>query len=100
MFVIQVQVQVKPECVEDFTRATIENAENSLREPGIARFDVMQQVDDPTHFLLIEVYRNDEAPARHKETQHYQKWRDAVGQMMAAPRSSLKFSRVFPAEPS
>jgi len=98
MLVIQVQVQVKPECVELFKRATVENAENSIRERGVARFDVLQQAGDPTRFVLIEVYRSDDAPAQHKETSHYQKWREAVASMMAEPRTSQKFSIVFPAD--
>jgi autoinducer 2-degrading protein len=98
MLVIQVQVQVKTECVEAFKRATVENAENSRREPGVARFDVLQQAGDPTRFVLIEVYRTADAPAQHKETSHYQKWRDSVASMMAEPRTSQKFSNVFPAD--
>lgn len=96
MLVVHVQVQVKPECVETFKAATRENARQSVREPGIARFDVVQQADDPTRFVLVEVYRTPEAPAAHKETQHYQVWRDTVAPMMAAPRTSLKFANVFP----
>ena len=98
MLVIQVQVHVKPECVELFKRATVENAENSLKEPGIARFDVLQQPGDPTRFVLIEAYRTEDAPAQHKETSHYQKWRDTVADMMAEPRTSQKLSSVFPAD--
>jgi autoinducer 2-degrading protein len=98
VLVIQVQVQVKPECVEPFKRATVENAENSMREPGVARFDVLQQAADPTRFVLIEVYRTDDAPAQHKETSHYQKWRDSVASMMAEPRTSQRFSSVFPTD--
>ena len=98
MLVIQVQVQVKPECVEPFKRATVENAENSLREPGVARFDVLQQAADPTRFVLIEMYRTDDAPAQHKATSHYQKWRDSVASMMAETRTSQRFSSVFPTD--
>lgn len=98
MLVVHVQVRVKPDFVEAFKRATVENAENSVREAGIARFDVLQQADDPTRFVLVEAYRTAEAPGRHKETVHYAKWRDAVAPMMAEPRSSLKFSNVFPAD--
>lgn len=96
MFIVHVHVQVKPECVEAFKAATIDNARQSVKEPGIARFDVLQQTDDPTRFVLVEVYRNTEAPAAHKETPHYATWRDTVAPMMAAPRSSVKFSNVFP----
>ena len=98
MLIVQVQAQVKPECVEAFKAASEENARASVREAGIAQFDVIQQEDDPCRFLLIEVYRTPDAPARHKETAHYAKWRDTVASMMAAPRSSLKYRNVFPAD--
>lgn len=96
MLIVHVHVHVKPESVEAFKAATRENAGMSVQEPGIARFDVVQQQDDPTKFVLVEVYRDDEAPAKHKETAHYAKWRDAVAEMMAQPRTSVKFSNVFP----
>ncbi|MCX7827140.1 MAG: antibiotic biosynthesis monooxygenase [Verrucomicrobiae bacterium] len=96
MLIVHVHVHVKPECVEAFKQASIENARNSLQEPGIARFDVCQQTDDPTRFVLVEVYRTPDAPAKHKETAHYAKWRDAVAPMMAEPRTSVKFSNVAP----
>lgn len=96
MLVVHVHVHVKPESVEDFKRATIENARASIQELGIARFDVVQQHDDPARFVLIEVYRTPEAPAAHKETAHYAKWRDTVAPMMASPRQSVKFTEVFP----
>ena len=96
MLIVHVQVQVKPECVEAFKAATIANARQSVGEPGIARFDVVQQADDPTRFVLVEVYRSVEATAAHKETKHYQVWRDTVASMMAVPRSSVKFQNVFP----
>jgi quinol monooxygenase YgiN len=98
MFIVHVHVHVKPEMVEAFKVATLENARNSLREPGIARFDVIQQQDEPAHFLLVEVYRTPEDAARHKETAHYPVWRDTVEPMMAAPRHSLKYANVFPAD--
>ena len=98
MLVVHVHVQVKPECVEAFRAATVANAEASVKEPGIARFDVVQQFDDPTLFVLVEVYRNEQAPAQHKATAHYAKWRDTVAPMMAQPRSSVKFANVFPAD--
>jgi len=98
MLIVHVHAHVKPEMVEAFKEATSENARNSVREPGIARFDVIQQADDPTRFILVEVYRSQEATAAHKETAHYAKWRDAVAPMMAEPRSSVKFSNVFPAD--
>ena len=96
MLVVHVHVRVKPECVEAFRKATIANAEASLKEPGIARFDVVQQADDPTRFVFVEVYRDEKAPAKHKETAHYAAWRDAVATMMAEPRSSMKYANVFP----
>ena len=96
MLVIHVQVHVKAESVEPFKAATIENALSSRREPGVARFDFAQQQDDATRFVLVEVYRDDAAPAKHKETAHYQKWRDAVASMMAEPRSSVKYTNVTP----
>jgi autoinducer 2-degrading protein len=96
MLVVHVQVQVKPDCVEAFLAATLENAWHSVREPGIARFDVVQQADDPTRFVLVEAYRTTEAPAAHKETTHYATWRDAVAPMMAVPRTSVKFVNRFP----
>ncbi len=96
MLIVHVSVRVKPECVEAFKQASLENARTSLQEPGIARFDVLQRQDDPTRFVLVEAYRTDDAPAKHKETAHYAKWRDAVAPMMAEPRTSLKYSNVFP----
>ena len=96
MLIVHVQVKVKPECIEAFRAATIENASNSVKEPGIARFDVVQQRDDPTRFVLVEAYRDENAPAAHKETAHYAKWRDTVAPMMAEPRTSVKFNEVFP----
>jgi autoinducer 2-degrading protein len=96
MLIVHVHVRVKPEFVDAFREATIENARNSAAEQGVARFDVLGQMDDPTLFLLVEVYRNDDAPARHKETAHYAIWRDTVAGMMAEPRSSVKYANVFP----
>jgi quinol monooxygenase YgiN len=96
MLVVHVHVHVKPECVGDFKRVSLANARESIKEPGIARFDVVQQQDDPTRFVLVEVYRDNQAPAAHKETKHYAAWRDAVASMMAEARSSVKFQNVFP----
>ena len=96
MFIVQVYVHVKPGFIEAFKEATLENARNSVEEPGIARFDVVQQLDAPTKFVLVEAYRTSDDPAKHKETAHYQKWRDAVAPMMAEPRSSIKYGNVFP----
>lgn len=95
MMIVHVHVRVKPEVVEAFREATIENARLSVQEPGIARFDVIQQEDDATRFLLIEVYRSPEAAVAHKGTAHYAKWRDAVADWMAEPRKSVKYSAVF-----
>jgi len=96
MLVVHVHVHVKPEHVEAFKRATFANARESLKQPGVARFDVVQQQDDPSRFVLVEVYRDAAAAAAHKETKHYPVWRDAVAPMMAEPRFSVKFSNVFP----
>jgi (4S)-4-hydroxy-5-phosphonooxypentane-2,3-dione isomerase len=96
MLIVLVQVQVKPEFISEFKTASIENARESLKEAGIARFDVLQQEGDPSRFLLVEVYRNAEAPAEHKKTSHYQKWRDTVEVMMAVPRSSTKYANLHP----
>ncbi len=96
MLIVHVHVSVKPDCIEAFRQATLENARASVQEPGIARFDVIQQADDPSTFLLVEVYRSPEAAAAHKETPHYARWRDTVADMMAQPRSSVKYSNVFP----
>jgi autoinducer 2-degrading protein len=99
MFIVHVKVHVKPEFVEAFIEATIENARNSVQEAGIARFDVIQQLDDPTRFVLVEVYRSSTDPMEHKKTAHYQTWRDTVAEMMAEPRSSVKYNNVFPDDP-
>ena len=96
MVVVHVQVRVKPECLEAFRAATVENARASRREPGIARFDVVRQADDPARFVLVEGYRTPEAPAAHKQTAHYQKWRDTVAEMMAEPRSSVTYENIDP----
>ena len=96
MFVVHVHVHVKPEHVEAFRQATLDNARSSVQEPGIARFDVVQQAEDSTRFVLVEAYRTVEAIAAHKATAHYARWRDAVAEMMAEPRASSKFTNVFP----
>ena len=96
MLIVMVQVKVKPESVAAFQEATVQNARQGGREPGIARFDVIQQSDDPCRFLLVEVYRDDRAPAAHKETAHYRTWKDAVEPMMAEPRASVKYRNIFP----
>jgi quinol monooxygenase YgiN len=98
MLVVHVFVHVKADQLEAFKAATIENATHSVQEAGIARFDVIQQSDDPTKFVLVEVYRTAEAPAQHKETAHYARWRDTVAPMMASPRQSNKYENVFPSD--
>ena len=98
MLIVHVSVSVTPESVEAFKAASLDNARQSVQEPGIARFDVIQQADDPTRFVLVEVYRSPDAAAAHKETRHYQVWRDTVAGMMAQPRSSTKFTNVFPSD--
>ncbi len=96
MFIVHVLVHVKPDQAEAFRAASLENARNSVREPGVARFDVIQQQDDPARFVLVEVYRTPDDSAKHKETAHYKKWRDAVADMMAEPRTGIKYTNVFP----
>lgn len=96
MLAVHVHVHVKPDAIEAFKAATRANARASVQEPGIARFDVLQQADDPTRFVLVEVYRNTAAAAAHKETVHYATWRDSVAPLMAEPRTSVKFTNVFP----
>lgn len=99
MFIVHVFIHVKPECVLDFKAATIANVQNSLMEAGIARFDFLEQRDDPHRFVLVEVYRKPEDAKKHKETAHYAVWRDAVEHMMAEPRSSLKYANIAPGDP-
>lgn len=98
MLIVHVFVHVKPDQAEAFETAMTENARSSVREPGIARFDIIRQQDDPARFVLVEVYRTSEDPAKHKDTAHYQKWRDTVADMMAEPRTSIKYTNVFPDE--
>ena len=98
MLVVHVHVKVKPEHVAAFVAATEENARASLEEPGILRFDVVREQGAEDRFVLVEVYRTEEDPARHKATPHYAKWRDAVEPMMAEPRRSVKYVEVFPRE--
>ena len=96
MLIVHVHVNVKSQFVEDFKKATIENASNSIKETGVLRFDVIQQEDDPTRFVLVEIYKNAETSAAHKETAHYAKWRDTVAEMMAVPRQGIKYASIFP----
>ena len=95
MLVVQVFVHVLPEHIAAFQAATLDNATNSVLEPGIARFDVLQQADDPTRFTLIEAYLTESAPAEHKATAHYARWRDTVEPMMASPRTNVKYESLF-----
>ena len=97
MFIVHVFIHVKPEHIEAFRDATLENVKNSIQEPGIARFDFLQDAD-PNRFVLVEVYRSQEDAARHKETAHYAQWRDTVADMMAEPRSNAKYSNIAPSE--
>ncbi len=95
MQIVHVHVHVKPEFVEAFKQATIDNATHSVKEAGIDRFDVIQQTADPTKFILVEIYKTAEASAAHKETAHYKLWRDAVMKMMAEPRQGIKYTYIF-----
>lgn len=97
MLIVHVHVRVRPGRVEDFLAATLDNARASLTEPGVVRFDVIQDQDDPSHVVLVEIYRDTGASGAHKQTPHYAAWRDAVAEMMAEPRASTKFSAIFPA---
>jgi quinol monooxygenase YgiN len=99
MLIVHVHAHVRPEAVAAFREATVENARNSVQEPGVIRFDCIQQNDDPSRFVLVEVYRSLQAAADHKETAHYQRWRDTVAGLMAEPRWSVKYSPVFPDVP-
>ena len=96
LLVVHVHARVKPDAVEAFRVASLANATESVREPGVARFDVIQSREDPTRFVLVEVYRSDDAPAAHKQTAHYQRWRDTVADLMAEPRTSARYVNVFP----
>lgn len=98
MFIVHVHAHVKPGEVEAFRAATLRNASASCREPGVARFDVIQQEDDPTRFVLVEVYRSPAAAVAHKETAHYAEWRDLVAPTMAEPRQGVKYTNVFPGD--
>mmetsp|Transcript_29296 Transcript_29296/g.67272 ORF Transcript_29296/g.67272 Transcript_29296/m.67272 type:complete len:119 (+) Transcript_29296:646-1002(+) len=93
---VHVFVSVKPGTEAAFLEASLANARASAKEPGVSRFDVVQQIDDSTKFVLVEVYNNDSAPAAHKETAHYLKWRETVADMMAEPRSAIKYKNLFP----
>ena len=96
MVIVHVHVKVVPDGIDAFREATLANARASVQEPGIARFDVVQQEDDPTRFALVEIYRTPEAAAAHKATAHYAVWRDAVAPLMAEPRTRTEYRAVFP----
>jgi len=98
MYIVHVHIHVSPEFIDAFKVVSLENARNSLLEPGIARFDVIQQTDDPTRFELIEVYRTPEDPAKHKETAHYNKWRELAEPMLAEPRTRTLYDNIFPSD--
>ncbi len=100
MYIVHVLIHIKPEAIEDFRKATIINAQNSNKEPGIIRFDFLQQQDDPTRFTLVEIYRTPEDQLKHRETSHYNVWKDTVAEMMAEPRVGVKFSPIYPDESS
>lgn len=96
MIIVHVHVHVKPDSVAAFEAATLENARNSIREPGVVRFDVARQEDDPTRFVLVEIYRTADDPTRHKATAHYLAWRDAVEPMMVESRRGVRYHEIFP----
>jgi (4S)-4-hydroxy-5-phosphonooxypentane-2,3-dione isomerase len=98
MYIVHVFAHVKTDSIEAFKAATLENARNSVKEPGVARFDVIQQSDDPTRFVLVEVYRSQADTDKHKETEHYKRWRDTVEALQAEPRSKIVYANVFPGE--
>ena len=98
MQIVLVHVNVKSQFIEAFKQASLENASHSIKEAGVARFDVIQQTENPTKFVLVEVYKNAEAPAAHKETAHYARWRDTVAEMMAEPRQGIKYTNIFPTD--
>ncbi len=98
MHIVLVNVHVKADFLPQFKAATLENAKNSILEPGIIRFDFLQQAEDPTRFILVEVYRTPEDQLKHRDTKHYQAWRDAVTEMMAEPRVGVKYKNLFPGD--
>ena len=98
MHILIVHARVKAEFIDAFKQATVINAENSAREPGVARFDFMQQQDDPSKFVLYEVYRDSAAPAKHKETAHYNEWVEKVTHMFEEPRTRALYTNVSPAD--
>ncbi len=98
MLVAIINAHVKPGDIERFRTATLDNASNSIQEAGVIRFDVYQQTDDPSRFTLVEIYKTEDDPARHRETAHYMRWRDSVADMMAEPRARTTYQVVYPPE--
>jgi autoinducer 2-degrading protein len=98
MYIVHVHIHVKPEFIEAFKAVSLENARNSIHEPGVVRFDILQQPDDPSRFVLVEIYRTSEDPAKHKSTPHYNSWREAAEPMMVEPRTRIIFVNLFPAD--
>ena len=98
MFIAHVFIHVEADRLDAFKAATLDNATHSVREPGVARFDFIQQEDDPTRFVLVEVYRTPEDAVAHKETAHYLRWRDKVADMMVEPRTAIKYDNLFTGE--
>ena len=96
MVIAHVFIRIKTESIEEFKNASMENAKCSILEPGMRRFDVIQQSDDPGRFVLVEVYRSEPATLEHKQTSHYKQWKEAVEGMMAEPRYSIRYTNVFP----
>jgi autoinducer 2-degrading protein len=100
MHIVHVHVHVKTEKVADFISATQLNARKSILEEGIARFDVVQLMQDPTRFILLEVYRSIEATSKHKETEHYHIWKESVESMLAEPRTRFEYQNIYPDDSS
>ena len=98
MYIVHIFIRVKAEHIEAFKAVAMDNARHSLQEPGVARFDVIQQADDPTRFALVEVYRSEQDVERHKQTAHYARWRELAEPMMAEPRTRVIYDNVYPAE--
>ncbi|MBN1780140.1 antibiotic biosynthesis monooxygenase [bacterium] len=98
MIIVHVHIHVREDCIQAFIDASVENAGHSIREPGIVRFDLIRRQDDTQRFVLVEIYRSQEDTVKHKETAHYQKWRDTVADMMAEPRQGIRYDNVFPGD--
>ena len=98
MHILHVQLRVKPERIDDFIAASIENAARSLQEPGCVRFDVIQEIEDPAHFEFVEIYRDQAAHAAHRESAHYKAWTERTADTLAQPRSRTFYRNVFPGD--